>query len=546
MPRGRPPLSRTREEAQTVRRSQVRKNVQAFRKRQQHEVGPECPLARAQDGKSVFILEDVGQWSGGVKVAQCPGLKKAPSEQTHHDSFQGPHIDDGSSIHGHRSVSLRLNKLHAAAILQRARDSSRHNFLVLPQEINEAKVCRQQLSSNAISAFSPFTHETFSTSTSSRPFAGPHWSQIIPDLVNRNVILDSSIQALCIMQTGHVNQEQWLLQQSLHFYDKALKGLQGALARPQSSFQAELFASINVLATYEILQGRNMSGKGWMYHIEGATKYLNMFPDMDVTTFSHQLAFHFLEMICIFDALGARRPACFSGSEWWKKSMDIYAGAVYGALLRMLTTLPDLLAQCDQALSLPSSDTTLRVWTQLLQRAYQTEAAFLEWYQELHKDDAVDLGSGALAWSAGDETVDYAEAIAPAPTQVDINFPSIGIARLYLLYWPSLILLYECIFALCQKIQLYDPSIGFDQAIHTNSYTKISMTFASYICRSIPFCTVPDYGITGKSMAILPLYIAGSCFRRNLYFRQARECEDWLDRMGYGGMTFGLKVKKGL
>lgn len=49
-----------------------------------------------------------------------------------------------------------------------------------------------------------------------------------------------------------------------------------------------------------------------MAHIEGATSYLNMFPDLNVCEFSHEACFHFLETICIFDALGARRPNCVS------------------------------------------------------------------------------------------------------------------------------------------------------------------------------------------------------------------------------------------
>lgn len=128
--------------------------------------------------------------------------------------------------------------------------------------------------------------------------------------INRNDVPDSSIQALCLLQISHVKQERWLLRSSLTLHDRALQALQGALAQPTNSFKAEIFAAARALAIYEMLQGTN-AGKshGWMYHIEGASSYLNAYPRLDVSYFIHQMSFHFRETICIFDVL---KPEIYS------------------------------------------------------------------------------------------------------------------------------------------------------------------------------------------------------------------------------------------
>lgn len=90
----------------------------------------------------------------------------------------------------------------------------------------------------------------------------------------------------------------------------ASQALQGALAQPTNSFKAEIFAAARAPAIYEMLQGTNAGkSRGWMYHIEGASSYLNAYPRLDVCSFIHQMSFHFRETICISDAL---KPEIYS------------------------------------------------------------------------------------------------------------------------------------------------------------------------------------------------------------------------------------------
>ena len=147
---------------------------------------------------------------------------------------------------------------------------------------------------------------------------------------------------------------------------------QGALAQPTKAFRAEISAAAMALAAYELLQGTNTNdSRGRMHHIEGASSYLNAFPEL----------FHFLELLCIFDALGARKSSCFSTSKWWQGTVDRFGDSIYGASLRMITSLRTVLEQCDESMGLPASVEEYERWSSLIKMASRMESAFLDWFQ---------------------------------------------------------------------------------------------------------------------------------------------------------------------
>lgn len=413
----------------------------------------------------------------------------------------------------------------------------------LPPEIDAAQVCRQQFTSNAATAFLPAQNQDgvfWNT--------GPHWAQLIPDLVNRDHVLDSSIQALCLMQISHIKQERWLLRSSLTFYDKALQAIQGALVQPSKAFRPEIFAAAMALATYELLQGSSVSeNRGWMYHIEGASSYLNAFPELDACSFSHQLSFHFLETICIFDALGARRPSCSSTSRWWRSTVDRFGDHLYGALLRMITYPPTLLQQCDESMELPASVEANEKRSTFLQMSFHIETAFLDWFQTTTAQVLVCQRKDA---STRQEALDSDSKTA----EPDLSFTNSYLARLCLLYWSSMILLHESICDLLRNTETCAEPANFESSdrrnpLYDNSmlkhYMELSHAFAINIRQSVRYCLQPEAGVIGKTLILLPLWIARDHLEeRN--DRQARCCSDLLDQLGQSSLTFGLHVRKAL
>lgn len=397
----------------------------------------------------------------------------------------------------------------------------------LPQEISGAQVSRQQLASTAVYAFCPTIQDKS---------LAPHWSQTVPDLVNRDVVLDLTVQALCFMQISRVRQERWLLQESLRFYNRALKALQEALPKAKVHFRLEIFAAMMGLSTYELLQGANEQGRGRLFHIEGATAYLEIFPTLDLGAFNHQLSFHFLETICIFDALGSRRPSRLQSSQWWKNSVDKFGGETYGALLRMLTSLPGVLEQCDTVVSLPLGSGTVEQPTKLLRLCLRLEEAFQAWYRQ--------LACGGSTRSSSCTTPDTVELIYYGPLQTleaEAPFADLETARLYLLYWSAMILLYDSITTLIAKFHatyptgsIAAPGPSVNTMAFSEAYTTTSHTFATSILNTISFCLLPSFGITGESLVLLPLSVASKKFRQTGDEDNLAKCEEIYQKLAKG------------
>lgn len=300
MPRGRPPIQRTKEEAKIARRAQVRRNVQAHRLRK-HSSGRTEKSEITSKEPFKFVFE---QWvqhdSPRLLNTDVDALPEQQEDLVKVD--RDPQTVDPF---GKIKPSSEMN--------QSSRMYGSFQCLVeIPPEINPAQVSRQQLTSNAATAFL-FAQQNPDIASLE---TGPHWVQMIPELVNRNDVLDCSIQALCLMQIGHIKQERWLLRSSLTFYDRALQALQGALAQPTNSFKPEFFAATMALATYELLQGTGTSKScGWITILKEPRLTWTPSPSSTFVLSVHQMSFHFLETLCIFDAFGARKPSCFSTSK---------------------------------------------------------------------------------------------------------------------------------------------------------------------------------------------------------------------------------------
>ena len=528
MPRGRPPIQRTKEEAKIARRAQVRRNVQAYRQRK--NFGARSGNAHLPPQEPFTFVRE--QWGESASTSPLDKDLDDPPEQ-HCDLVerdQARHLlGPFGKVRKHPTTS------HDPVTIQ-----SFEYLFDIPPEINASQVSRQQLTANAATAFLSAQEKNNTVSLET----GPHWSDLIPDLVNRNDVLDSSIQALCLMQISHVKQERWLLRSSLTYYDRALQALQEALAQSTKAFRPEIFAAVMALATYELLQGSDArQSRGWIHHIEGASSYLNAFPELDVCSFSHQMSFHFLETICVFDAIGARKPSCFSTSKWWQNTVDRFGDQSYGTLLRMITCLPTVLQQCDESMALPPSVKAYERWLDLHRMTFRTECSFIDWLETTTAQ--LSLYQPTVA-SGQPDTKGFG--ISPS----ELSFPNLYAARLYLLYWSSMILLYESIVSLLQRRQTYPDAIDtsscdlFDplkNASMIKKYEGLSYTFANNIRQSVRFCLRPEYGVIGKTLILLPLWVARNHFQHR-DDGQARWCSSLLDRLGQRNLTFGLRVRK--
>lgn len=529
MPRGRPPLHHTKEEALAARREQVRKNVQAFRRRKQEHTEP-VDRCTVKSGTYTFVQENFNGASGHG------GAEKAFKDEP----LLGVEVVQQAS----EAISLPYRP---RSVCSQARSSKEGHLdyetslsVPLPLEIHAANLSLKQLVAAATISFTP--RQPSGT-------IGRHWTETLSVIANINSTLDLTLQALCLLQIGDVHSQTWLLHQSISLYDRALKDLRATLTGPRNGpnglygFRVEIFATSMALAFYELLSqtARSERSIGWMSHIEGAVAYLSMFPDFDVFALCHQLSFHFLETICIFDALGARKPNCFSKSKWWRNNVDRLSDQGYGALLRMITTLPSVLEKIDKAQEMVGGAEEAE-WMGLLGVCQKLEAAFLDWFERnMNQNPARQTWTEA---SKGTCMLLDPDHLDPDP---NVEFPSLYIARIYLLYWTSMILLYESLITIHENLGLdaaVDPlSTTFPGPSSFPHYNSTARAFALKVRYSVRYCLRPGHGIIGKSIIMLPLWIA----RKNLRScgdGEAKWCDGEIERLGMGAISFGLKVKK--
>lgn len=290
------------------------------------------------------------------------------------------------------------------------------------------------------------------------------------------------------------------------------------------------------LSGYELLQGNvKAQSRNWINHVEGAISYLNSFPTSSSTKVAcgHQVSFHSLECICIFDALGARRPSCFSTSKWWQTSVAKFADDDYGALLRLITVLPSFLEQSDKIVARPDIAETVVLSRTLFDSFRLLEGDFLAWFDRTRQRlPAFQLVDTVLTRATKSNT--------------NYEFPNLNIARLYLLYWSSMVLLLSSIATLQSKLassRISTSVTTFPCLGAAKRYASRAHTFALNVRYSIHYCLRPRHGLVGKTSALLPLWIARNSLRDFGDIEARAWCDGVLEGLGQQDLSFGLRVE---
>ena len=496
MPRGRPPKNRTREEAVNARREQVRKNVQAFRQRKRLQQRLLEPGTASESLDRDQLAEEVDDC-----VADDEG-----------------HVIDGNDHTQHSDESD-----HDNAVDLRDCNRSMAVWTRLPPEISYPQLSRQQFVSNCIVAFKP----------ESKLNTGPHWTETLPGIVNQDSTLDYSIQALCLLQLGNVTSQRWLLEEGGKYYGQALRTLTRRLPTDKD-IREEVFMAMMALSIYELFQCTNVNGQGWLMHYKAAFRYLKQLSQAKKGWIpNNQPVFHFLETLCVFDALGSRRSSYFSTSDAWSRSLDRWGGEIYGPLLGLMTSVPVILEVHDKLLN-PSGTVqkpSMPSKSEMLKQCISLEDRFLEW----HHDTCSHLPTFTFTLNETLQNDSF------------LTFPTLFIARLHTLYWSALVLLLDTTASLSQAIQA--PSSGSDVNIEPgldpimrlpNDTRSKSQQYALWIRQSVTYCLNPEHGVVGKSIVLLPLWIARNHFQGVGDGPEMERCNDTLAALGQRDLHFGF------
>ena len=500
----------------------MRRNVQAFRQRKSALRGEsEC----YNDKEKQWTLVEDGLNFPDVHTLQLAEKRDLTVSDSSLNSIfpcLSAHPDDptGYSIPWCTS-GPRITETHRI----QSRGSDRvSNTEMLPPEINSATVSRQQLVSNSAEIFLP------GSGLKSPQFdqIGPHWIHILPIMVNKCKVMDSAVQALCLLQITNIEQQEWLCETSRTYYGRALRKLSFALSHHHSKFHKGVFATSIALAIYELFDCTSDDQKmGRMVHLRGAASYLERFSS-DNDVLGHPISFYFLETVCVFDAIRSRKASPYAQSQWWDRSLSMFGGETYGPLMQLMTLLPPLLEHCDSLVLSPPGPESFENGLDLFGQALIFESRLNSW-----------LDDTSRTWSAFrfDDIPMSTELFSNSPsTQEEISFPSIFVARLYLLYWSSMIASHGVLssivsFSKVCPIPAEKVPWLFSRKSLVGNERDQSHRFATNIRRSIGFCLHPSRGMIGKSALMLPLWIARLHFE-SCSVQEARCCSEVLKGVG--------------
>lgn len=578
MARGRKPIPRTKEEALRVRKEQVRRNVQALRDRRKAGEGKDNENVRNGVATSCYgRLTEICQNESSNSVIRPPWISTsiqlhlgAPSSVVPHglstalsgdDAFEAflplrpsdtlsrdhqysasalhtetnsdsepEHViervhfasQDGCAWSWHKPIATEECTLPAHAMLPVSARVSDH----LPWEINSALLTRRQFVAVSSALFVPASQGELEGFVD----LGPHWGKNMLSMVEPSDVEEESLHPLCLLQIAHLKQDRSLLTASRYYYGQALQTLRKC-RRSADVVWRQLFGCAMILGTYELFSGTDDHCVGWQCHLEGASSYLRSFSKFDesMTDISY---FYYLEAECIFNALRKRKPSRLSMSTWWKISVDNFAGETYGSLLRLVTPLPAYLEQFDNLADLqPSTDTQKRKRV-LLDYGFLLKNQYKTWFEDVTKNVP-----GFSYVEAADSVILF-DVPNPAPSDVQYSFLNLWVARLYLLYWSSKILLLEAMTALvldlsdgsARKENSPSPNCNLGSSAVEDTVIEAKM-FATDICRSASFCLRPCNGIVGKSIVLLPLWVAQKHLCQT-DSEQGRWCTTVLRRIG--------------
>lgn len=532
MARGRKPIQRTKEEAEVTRREQVRRNVQAFRQRKNA-----CREGDQSSKQVVKALTFVQDGRGGDSRDAEPGSVDFARQETNR-VLETLNLKPDVEPERSASRSFDVSQTLEIELVQPSGQVDDGYTQLLPPTISGAVVTRQQFVSHSAQVFLPIGLTLAGQDTDT----GPHWAQTLPRLVNRDKILDTSIQALCLLQIAQINREEWLFEASRFYYGQALQELSAAisLSPTQKPFRNAVFATALTLSTYELFNGTTENqGMGCKYHLQGASSYLARFSPTN-NIFSDQLLFHFLETICVFDALRSRKASPFVQTRWWDVSLQRFGGNTYGPLLRLMASIPQLMEESDRMIgSLPSTGSREAAMT-VLEHLHSLEDRLNSWFDHAAATLPRFVNHKIISTTVTDRALE----------PDDIRFSNLFVARLSLLYWSSIIALQGVTSMVIESLhfRMEDadkdtllPPLALDSSLLINNLHVQARDSARKVLRSVNFCLQPEYGIVGRSVMLLPLWLAEVHF--DVYsLREAQQCRETLRNLGQVPWSFRTKA----
>jgi len=346
------------------------------------------------------------------------------------------------------------------------------------------------------------------------------------------------LAALCVAQLGIWHHDPVLEKESSQLYGSAVGELRKTIGCQKLLAPVATLAGTVILATYELFLGPWGQNSGWVSHVRGGCRILELLGRGVYETPAGRLLFAKMRTISIIEAFRNRRASIMAGLEWQGSANEHDSHDLSCHLQDLMIQLPSIMEALDTVAASTNKLVETSVVMRLLERCSSLNAQLLAWNEKLKTEV-----HGSLHWTVPSE----AESPADDPVLGRIfpfafQFPSLNIALLLLLYWSTLILLHRTTQDI-QKILKRQTtsgtvmhSIGLQDRGRNELFSEYSYPsddrialLANNICQSLEYCSSTKNGTLGPQSTMFALWVA-----QNFYESQSDRDRElaWCTELG--------------
>ncbi|KAE8554411.1 hypothetical protein EYB25_002950 [Talaromyces marneffei] len=254
------------------------------------------------------------------------------------------------------------------------------------------------------------------------------WLMGLPNLLGKWKILDMSLSALSLAYIGDMHGNKQTSRQGEHFYNQALQHMRGQLARNQ--IDEGMLAACICMSIYEIFHTSEGGTSGWMFHVKGACRLLELRGPPSPSSPLDMNLFRRIRAVALWDSYASGKTSFLAKPEWRGLS-----DTPYDLLLDILVRLTGLLSKAEHIDSMAASGLEAGATAaaqKLMWKCHALRDDLVTWYADFQTKE-----TGPLFYLEPEEQHPYLD---PDSDLNDIfpdsvTFQTPYIAQLLLLYW---------------------------------------------------------------------------------------------------------------
>jgi len=349
---------------------------------------------------------------------------------------------------------------------------------------------------------------------------------MVNQLPNDEPTLQTAFCALSISRVGRDNKDMRLVRESSKAYGKALRDLQTALFDKGRAGSDQVLTACLLLSMYEVYEGSSKKAFGWVSHVQGAARLLELRgPERHQTWQAHHV-FLGARVPIIYAGILDKRATFLATQPWltipWEKGHKVY----FDRAIDLATQIPGILQEIEYVNLNLFGTQARRALHKLLEQCKSLLKALHTWHMNMKKGSEYTVIKHD-SW----EDDKY-------PFDVELWFPNHLFAFAHIFFWTCAFNISEAIQEVQEALEdLYQQK---DQRPNLVWRAELfeSRQYALSIAHSVIYCLQPEMGALGANIINFPMTLA------HRFFRQTHEMSvcAWFSKVSTDMQKRGMRI----